>query len=51
MISITTIPCKGKQNILIGVIANPLIAAFGFGQVGRLSAKPASGSCFPPNAF
>jgi hypothetical protein len=38
MIPIATVPGVGKHDVLIGVVADPLTAAFRFGQVARLAA-------------
>ena len=40
MVSVTTIASVGKQDITVCVVANPVVAALGFGQVFGFSAQP-----------
>jgi hypothetical protein len=43
MVAGTTVPCIGKHNIIMLIIANPVTAAFGFGQVFGFAAQSATG--------
>jgi hypothetical protein len=42
MVSTATIMGVGKQNVFMLVIANPVAATFGFGQVLCFAAQPAA---------
>jgi hypothetical protein len=45
VVSIATVSCIGEENILVRIVANPLIAAFRFGQLRLFAAESASGFC------
>jgi hypothetical protein len=43
MIAAAAVAGKGKHHIIIFVVADPIVAALGFGQVLGIAAQPAAG--------